>query len=162
MTTKFLFKLNADTGYEGVYEWDPSTPFTGEDWHLIKEVAGVRMGEFSEAISSADYDVIVAVAVIVLCRHGVAQRSRLLAIAKTLMPLDTGAVDFEEIEVPDEEDVRPPASATPPGTPSSNGEASVENVSSVSSSPVSSSTGVVPPETPPSPTGPLGLVENAG
>lgn len=57
-------------GLDGEYETD-FTYFTNREWRTIKEIAGVRMGEFNEAIEANDNDLIVALAVIALRRRNI-------------------------------------------------------------------------------------------
>lgn len=56
-------------GLDGEYEADLSH-FSNREWRLIKEIAGVRMGEFEEAIKAIDNDLVVALTVITLRRNG--------------------------------------------------------------------------------------------
>lgn len=56
-------------GASGEYEMDESY-FTNRELHTIKQIAGVRAGELSDAISAGDSDLIVALAAITLERNG--------------------------------------------------------------------------------------------
>lgn len=55
--------------YDGTYDFD-SGYFTNREFHTIKRIAGVRAGELEDALAAADLDVMVAIAVIALQRHG--------------------------------------------------------------------------------------------
>src|SRR5215203_1654 len=56
--------------YDGEYEFDIGAGFTNREWHIIKQIAGVRVGEFDDALSAGDNDLVVAIATIVLKRYG--------------------------------------------------------------------------------------------
>ncbi len=157
-TTKFKITLTNVDVYDGDYVWDLDRPFNGHDLHLIKEVAKVRLGEIGEALGAGDYDVMVAITAIILCREGKVTRAQIPGVVETMMNLETGAIVFEEITEVEE---RPPTSATPPGSPSVSVAPSEGNGSSVTSLPVSNGTGAVLPASPPSPTGHLGWEDDA-
>ena len=55
-------------GLDGEYDLDMS--FTHRDFHTIKQVAGVRANEVTEALEAGDVDIIVAMAEIALRRAG--------------------------------------------------------------------------------------------
>lgn len=55
--------------YDGEWDFD-SSYFTNRELHTIKRVAGVRAGELSDALAAGDTDMIVALAVVALQRHG--------------------------------------------------------------------------------------------
>ncbi len=57
-------------GLDGEYETDFSF-FTNREWRTIKEIAGVRMGEFEQARIAGDNDLIVALTVIALRRRNI-------------------------------------------------------------------------------------------
>jgi hypothetical protein len=55
---------------DGAYETD-FTYFKNREWRTIKELSGVRMGEFNEALEAGDNDLVVALAVIALRRRNI-------------------------------------------------------------------------------------------
>ncbi len=57
-------------GLNGEYETDFSY-FTNREWRTIKELSGVRMGEFEKAMEAGDNDLIVAMTVIALRRRNI-------------------------------------------------------------------------------------------
>jgi hypothetical protein len=62
---------------DGEYPFDAKeliASFTQQEWHLIKELAGVRRGEFYEALAANDNDLTVTIAYIVLRRNGIEGR----------------------------------------------------------------------------------------
>ena len=103
-------------GLDGEYEADLSY-FTNRELHQIKKQTGIRAGEFSEAFTSGDNDVMVAFAVVILNRAGKEGAEELLWDAKAgsvTLVLD----DEEDEDAGDGEGgvaVRPPEPPTPSG-----------------------------------------------
>jgi hypothetical protein len=67
--------------YDGEYELDGSY-FTNKELHTIKKLAGIRAGEIPEALEAGDNDLIVALTVIALERHGTVVNEDVLWNAK--------------------------------------------------------------------------------
>lgn len=88
-------------------------PFTNRELHVIKQVAGVRAGEFWESLAAGDNDVIVALAHIAIKRSG-ANRPTL----DELWDLEAGDIgmDIPEDE-PDAEADPTPAAEAADGSP---------------------------------------------
>jgi hypothetical protein len=104
-------------GWDGVYTLEIET-FNGREWHLIKDVAGVRMGEFDDAIAAADYDLIVAFATIAIVRDGKVKKDQARRLAEELMELDTGSIEVAlvaEVEPDGPPSLTPSESPTPLG-----------------------------------------------
>lgn len=100
--------------FDGSYDLDfTEQPFTNRDLHLIKKLAGVRLGELEEAFASGDNDLFVAVAVIQLRREGKVQKGRELAAADLLFDGEAGSLLFEDTA---EDDAGPPESPLPTAT----------------------------------------------
>lgn len=55
--------------YDGTYEFDLDG-FTNRELHRIKNATGLRAGELEDAFASQDNDVLIALAIVVLERHG--------------------------------------------------------------------------------------------
>lgn len=132
-------------GFTGEYEWDEEQGFTGHELHLIKKVAGVRLGEITEALGAGDYDVIVAVSAIAIWRSGRVTKDELPAVVDLLLDAEGGKILFGSEEEAEES---PPEEAPP-----ENGSSGADNVSSLSSSRGSSSTSAPLQENDPSRTG---------
>jgi len=57
--------------YDGEYDLDfDGAPFTNREWHTIKQLSGVRAGEFLDSLAAGDNDLVVALAVIACQRSG--------------------------------------------------------------------------------------------
>jgi hypothetical protein len=108
---------------DGEYDFNVGE-FTHGDWHTIKKVSGVRAGEFMEALTAADTDVVVALAVIALEKAGKQTTVEYLWSAKG----GQIRVDFSD-EKPAEDDALPPVSSSADETKQS---ASIERSSLVS------------------------------
>jgi hypothetical protein len=123
---------------DGEYDLDISR-FTGSELHTVKEISGVRAGELQEALAAGDYDLVVAMTVIVLRRAGQT------VDPAEIMEAEVGAitVDFDDAEVVEEE--IPPPSAQPSGNSSSSDGAASENGGTETSGPGSSEPGDQPP-----------------
>jgi hypothetical protein len=134
-------------GFDGEYDLDISK-FTGDELHTIKQIAGVRGGELSEALQAGDYDLVIAFAVIVLRRAG-----------KTVDPKEISAAEVGAITVDlqtgQEVEARPPGSAPPSGSESLSGDSNVPSAATHPSG-LSSSNGGDPLPSLPAPTGELG------
>jgi len=115
--------------FDGTYDLDLSVPFNGRELHLIKELAGVRLGEIPAALEADDYDVLIAITAITLTRNGKLQKNAALRAAQEiLMEAPAGSIraDFTDTV---EDDAEPPEQTRcEPPTPLG------ENESSVSSS----------------------------
>lgn len=120
------------TAFDGAYELDFEQVYSGHELHLIKKLAGLRLGEIQEAVKAGDYDLYVAFAVIALWRAGKVQRDRALEAADVLLEAPAGSIAFE-----DEDDARPPEQ-TPTN---SSGDSGRQDESSESLSPDSSGAG---------------------
>lgn len=112
--------------YDGEYEFDIGAGFTNREWHIIKQIAGVRVGEFDDALAAGDNDLVVAIATIVLKRYGKE------VDADTLWDTAAGTITMEVDEVPDEDptplpDTRTSSSPESSGRTSENGSGSPEN-----------------------------------
>lgn len=93
--------------YDGEYPLDFGAGLTNRELHTIKQISGVRAGELNEALNAGDYDLIVALAAILITRAGHQPSMDALWDA----PME--AIQFKEGE-PEAED-RPPAKATTGG-----------------------------------------------
>lgn len=114
--------------FDGEYEIDKNRLFNGDEWHLIKQVSGVRMGEFDEALEALDYDLLVAITAVNLCRHGKVTMKAALQAVEVLRGAELGSIKFDG-----EADAGPPAK--PPAT--ENEESAGTGDNSLSSSTVS-------------------------
>lgn len=85
--------------------------FTYKELSKIKEIAGVRAGEFAEAMAAGDVDVIVALAVIVMERAG------LKPDVDKLYEMDADQISAED-DQPEQEEELPPAAAAAEVAPS--------------------------------------------
>jgi hypothetical protein len=134
--------------FDGVYELDfAEQPFTNRDVHLIKKIAGVRLGELAEAFEAGDNDLLVAVAVIQLRREGKVQKGREMDAAEILLDAVAGKLIYEDTA---EDDAGPPERPLP-NAPVGSGE---NDSNSKSSSPGSNGASDALPETIPTFTGP--------
>jgi len=85
-------------------EYVVDSEFTGWEWRLIKQVAGVRVREYEAAVIAGDYDLMVAIAMIAMRRHGVE------ATEGDLLDEPGGVIiiDLEDIEELDPTEPSPP------------------------------------------------------
>lgn len=127
-------------GFDGTYEWDAERQFNGHELHIVKKVAGVRLGEIEEALAAGDYDVIVAITAIMVCRSGRVTRAQVPELVDVLLDAEGGKITIEEVAEGEGDADGPPAVVPPGNEPSGDG-----NVSSIRSSVGSSSTGDDPP-----------------
>ena len=97
--------------YDGTYEFTLDG-FTNRELHRIKKLTGLRAGEFEDAFSALDNDMVVALAVVILERSGQTVKDDILWDA------EAGDIRLEFGEV---EDSGPPA---PAESPASSGDSS--------------------------------------
>jgi hypothetical protein len=124
---------------DGEYEIDLAG-LNGREAHLIKQVSGVRLGEIAEALGAGDYDVVVAIAKIVLDRAG-----KDVPVA-ALLEAPIGKITVDLTPAADEEDAeRPPDSPALSGAGNEDAEPRSESEKSEPSGPASSGDGDPPP-----------------
>ena len=134
--------------FDGVYELDfINAPLTNRELHLIKEVAGVRLGEFEAAAEAGDNDLLVAFAVIGLNRAGKIERNQIASVTDFMWDAEGGKITAEEVSEEEDED-DPLAQAEIPQP-----ETSTTNEKQESSSDNSNGTGDALQETLPGSTG---------
>jgi hypothetical protein len=92
-------------GLEGEYDLDMS--FTHRDFRTIKQVAGVRANEVSEALNAGDLDIIVAMAEIALVRAGKVHS------LDQLWDSEAGAITLDVADMEDAPDDPPPSGDEP-------------------------------------------------
>ena len=98
--------IESDDLLAGSYELDLAAGFTHRELHLIKVETGLRAGDLEDAITNADTDLLVALALIALRRAGKPFP------AEMLWDMEAGKIT---LDVSDEEgDALTPAE-TPPG-----------------------------------------------
>jgi hypothetical protein len=105
---KFVIK-DVHPHVDGEYPFDLGEligSFTNREWNIVKELSGVRRGEFREALAANDNDVIVALVYIVLRRAGIEGKQ----IIDLLWDAAEGQIDYVEGDA-EEETAGPP---TPP------------------------------------------------
>jgi hypothetical protein len=134
--------------YDGDYDLDLEHQFNGNELHLIKKVAGVRLGEIDEALRAKDYDLYVALAAIGIWRAGKVTKNNVHDLVELLMEAEGGKISFKDTDDEQGDETGPPAVA-----PSGPGSSGASNVSLLPSSEDLSSTGDDPPETNPLSTG---------
>lgn len=141
---------------DGEYDLDVGT-FTNRELHTIKKVAGVRVGEFEDAMLALDNDLVLAFALIALRRSGKTVSDEML------WDFNAGAItlDLSDEEEPVEDDALPPA-AEPPAQPNASGNESSSETRTDSSGSGLRSVSAVPPETNPPSTGRPDLATGAG
>ncbi len=139
-----MIRLTVDGtgGFDGVFDLDlEALPLTNRELHWIKDIAGVRLGEFEKAADAGDNDLLVAFTAIALVRSGRIPRTEVKRITDILWDIPGGRILAEEVNLDDEGDALPPVSE---------GEQTSLNGSSESpqsSSDSSSDTGETPQET---------------
>lgn len=99
----------------GEYEYELGK-FKNRELHFIKQETGVRAGEMVQAFRAGDNDLLVAIAAVVLARHGKGDPHDIIEV---LWDADTGGIDFEEPK--SEEDKLPPVNAPGDGDGRSDG-----------------------------------------
>ncbi len=93
------------TAFDGTYDLDMDVPFNGRELHVVKELAGVRLGEIEEALQAGDYDVFIAFAAIALTRAGKITKDQTIRAARdVLLEADGGNITLEA----DPEPANPP------------------------------------------------------
>lgn len=102
--------------YDGEYELNlEDEPLTTLEWRWVKKISGYLPLTMGEGFAGADPDLVCALAVIALRRHGRIQKEQALAVADRLadVPFDGAAIQllFDETEDDEEGDVVPPAVA---------------------------------------------------
>ena len=128
--------------YDGHYELDPSErPYNGNELHLIKQFAGVRVAELDEAIIAGDYDVYLALATIALWREGKADKRTAPLLAEQLRDAEAGKLRFEFV-ADEETDAGPPSQSG-----SENDNENDASVSSLTTLPPSKASSDSSPET---------------
>ena len=134
MPDKIVFK-DVHPSYDGEYELDDE--FTNRELHTIKRLSGCRVGELAEALAASDTDVVMALAVIALQRHGKHVDEDVL--------WDSTAGNISIVG----EDVLPPAEESPLTERDSKPSSSGTDSTSTSESPVNgqSPTGAPPSDT---------------
>lgn len=146
-TQKMILK---DVGpHDGEYEIDFDQPYNGDEWHFIKQVSGVRMGEWESAMDAGDYDVLLAIAVLQLKREGKITDRDMHQLFSKFRSAPLGCVAF-----PEADDAGPPEQKQS-GKPSESGQGSIGSSLS-SSSPLLNGTSDDPPATTLVPIGSLG------
>lgn len=124
---------------------DHPQALTNREMHRIKTMSGVTAGRLADALSDGDSDVLLALAAIVLARHGKRFDEDTLWDA----PMGSG-VTFHIADREEEEDLSPPAS-TPP---SDGGESSSSETAALRASgpsPTGSPSSAMPSTAPDSP-----------
>jgi hypothetical protein len=125
--------------YNGDYPVElADRPFTMREFHLIKKISGVRLGELMDAMAAGDTDVIIAMAVIALIRNQKISKEQALPVSEALLESDVGSIIYVDDE--EAEPVPPPSETGEPG-------------SSEPSSPTSNENGDAPSATIPPPIG---------
>lgn len=133
--------------FDGDYDLDDARAFNGHELHLIKKVAGVRLGEIGEALKAGDYDLIVAVTAIAVWRAGKVTKDNVTDLVDVLLDADTGQIEFRGET---EEEADSPPEVAPRNEPDSLG---ADNESSGHSFEGSNNTGADPREIIPIATG---------
>jgi hypothetical protein len=107
--------------FDGEYPLPEFDEFDGDQLHLIKSVAGVRLNEFEEAAAAGDWDLVIAFAAIALqLERGTSPslalpRLRKLKVGQLSMPRDER--DDEREQKRTEEDGPPAQTSAPEPTP---------------------------------------------
>lgn len=146
-------KITGIRPYDGAYDLQEERTFNMHEWHVIKRVSGYMPLTIQEGWAGGDPGLVVALAVIAMCRSGKINRDRALAVAEQLgeAPFDGAAitVDFAvEEDEPEVNDASPPDVASVPNGSSLNGSLEKPNTSGPAST-----TSSEPSETSPQPTG---------
>jgi hypothetical protein len=105
--------------YDGEYDFDADY-MTMRELHIIKQLTGLRVGEFQEALAQADTDVILGLAVIALRRNGKEVNE------DALWDAEAGAITYvaEEVEAASPPEQQPEAGDEPSDSRPSSGVAS--------------------------------------
>lgn len=134
--------------FDGEHDFDVAREYNGHELHLIKQVAGVRLGEIEDAAKAGDYDLFVSFAVITLWRSGKIKKQDIPEVTDMLLAATTSSITFDFGEA----DALPPAETSPSKPASSDEHEPNKKTSSDSLSP----TGDDPPATIPTSIGQLG------
>lgn len=126
--------------YDGEYEFDAGY-FTNRELHTMKRLSGIRAGELAEALAAGDNDVIVAMTVIALQRHGKYVDEDLIWNAQA------GKISYRPELVPTGTDALPPA--PPSGTDETSGAAETNGSSGSNGRNGSATSPTTPPVTGP-------------
>lgn len=119
---------------DGLYDLQIGA-FTNRELHTIKEISGVRAGELKEAIEAGDNDLMVAFAAIVLARAGKQ------FTVEQIWEADTGQLIVIPDAAVEEQETRPPISASTNGSESSHVDAGSSSEHASSSGPPSDDDG---------------------
>lgn len=92
--------------YDGAFDLNMGEPFNTGDLNIIKQISGVRAQELEEAFAAGDTDLIVALAVIALCRAGKATRRSAVQAAESIWAAPDGGLKFDMTA--EEAEARPP------------------------------------------------------
>lgn len=106
-------------GIDGTYEFSfaellnigTSGALTQREGHRIKVMTGLRQGEYEDALMAGDGDMMVALAAVILTRHGKTFSD------DALWDSPIGSIGFEAAAVDEEDDAGPPPQ--PPAEPQS-------------------------------------------
>lgn len=117
--------------FDGEYDLQEERPFNTHEWRIIKQVSGYMPLTIRDGWQGGDPDLIVALAVVAMCRDGKIKRERSLAVAEQLgeAPFDGAAIilDLGAEEPEAEDDAGPPDVVSEPNASSPND--SLENPS---------------------------------
>lgn len=106
--------------FDGEYDLEEDRPFNTHEWRIIKKVSGYMPLTIREGWEGGDPDLIVALAVVAMCRQGKVQRERSLVVAEQLAeaPFDGAAITLDlgdrEEEEESGDDAGPPDVASEP------------------------------------------------
>lgn len=110
---EITIEISGIDGVTGSYVLDTDQPFTNRELHVIKQMSGVRLGEFDEALGAVDNDLLVAFTAVAL------RRSEKDVPADALWDAPAGAITFE---VPKAEADAVPPPVKPLASPQSDSE----------------------------------------
>lgn len=109
------FHITGFGQYDGKFDFDASA-FSIREWRWIKQLSGHDQDTVVEAYANREPEVLVAFAVIALCRDGKIDREQVLVVADEM--IDTPLRGATLSLVPDQSEVVPPL---PESTPQPNG-----------------------------------------
>lgn len=136
-------------GFDGEYPLDlDEQGLNNAELHIIKRIAGIRLGEIAEAVAAQDNDMFVCLTIIAVRRSGRFDKAALSVFEEALWEAPAGAVTYHS---DDEGDAEGPPAEQPPSDPDSSG---TTDESSPSSSETSSDGSTGSQETDQSLTGP--------
>jgi hypothetical protein len=116
--------------FDGTYPFEDGRDFTNHELHVIKKVAGVRLGELDEARRALDTDLMICLAAIAVERAGKVDKASIYDLLELFMDAPTSALVWKLEE--DEPAVPLPA---PASEPESSGDDGASSPSSSGSSP---------------------------